>query len=180
MIRNSCTIFLFAYLGIATVTGQRSIQAFELPIPISVDGIHEPDKWIGADSAISYIQMEPTPGGSASQPTIAYIGYDSDNLYVSVNLYQDAAILAKVMNRDVLTKGDDSFVLVIDPYNDNRSGYGFWTNPLSTQTDFRINDDGRNIDVNWDTQWKTSSVVHREGWTLEMSIPFNSIQCNPE
>ena len=67
------------------------------------------------------------------------------------------------MNRDVLTKGDDCFALVIDPYNDNRSGYGFWTNPLGTQTDFRINDDGRNIDVNWDTEWKTASTVHTPG-----------------
>ncbi len=179
MIRTLCTLLLFSCVGTISVSGQRSIQAFPMPAPITVDGKHEPNIWDGADSAISYIQMEPDPGAAASQPTVAYIGYDSENLYISVNLYQDACVVAKVLNRDVLTKGDDCFALVIDPYNDNRSGYGFWTNPLGTQTDFRINDDGNKIDANWDTEWKTASTVHAGGWTLEMSIPFKSIQFKP-
>ncbi len=179
MIRTLCTLLLFSFVGTISVSGQRSIQAFPMPAPITVDGKHEPKIWDGADSAISYIQMEPDPGAAASQPTVAYIGYDSENLYISVNLYQDTRVVAKVLNRDVLTKGDDCFALVIDPYNDNRSGYGFWTNPLGTQTDFRINDDGNKIDANWDTEWKTASTVHAGGWTLEMSIPFKSIQFKP-
>ncbi|MCK5137021.1 MAG: carbohydrate binding family 9 domain-containing protein [Bacteroidales bacterium] len=165
--------------GITLVAGQKAIQAFPLEHPITIDGIHEPGRWEGADSAISFIQMEPAPGDLASEPTVCYIGYDSDYIYVSVNLYQDANVLAKAMSRDVLTKGDDCFVLVIDPYNDNRSGYGFWTNPLGTQTDFRINDDGRNIDANWDTEWNTASTIHDLGWTLEMAIPFKSLQFKP-
>ncbi|MCK4749911.1 MAG: carbohydrate binding family 9 domain-containing protein, partial [Bacteroidales bacterium] len=147
--------------------------------PITIDGIHEPAIWTGADSAISFIQMVPVPGETASEPTVCYIGYHEDHIYLSVNLYQEARVLAKALNRDVLTKGDDCFTLVIDPYNDNRSGYGFWTNPLGTQTDFRINDDGRNIDVNWDTEWKSASAIHERGWTLEMAIPFRSLQFKP-
>jgi hypothetical protein len=163
-------------MGSLSVSGQRSIKAFPLTKPITIDGIPEPDLWAGADSATGFIQMDPVPGAAASQSTVAYIGYDSENLYLSIKLFQSTDVLAKVMNRDVLTKGDDCFALVIDPYNDNRSGYGFWTNPLGTQTDFRINDDGRSIDVNWDTEWKTASVIHSWGWTMEMSIPFKSLR----
>ncbi len=179
MLRTVGLLLLSQFVWIAPVAGQKAIQAFPLEHPITVDGIHEPGRWEGADSAISFIQMEPVPGDLASESTVCYIGYDSDYIYISVNLYQDSRVLAKAMNRDVLTKGDDSFVLVIDPYNDNRSGYGFWTNLLGTQTDFRINDDGRNIDVNWDTEWKTTSLIHDHGWTLEMAIPFKSIQFKP-
>lgn len=144
-----------------------------------MDGIHEPGLWTGADSATGFFQMAPMPGEPATATTVAYIGYDREYIYVSVNLYQDTEVLAKVLTRDILTKGDDCFALVIDPYNDNRSGYGFWTNPLGTQTDFRINDDGRSIDVNWDAEWTTASTVHAGGWTVEMVIPFKSLRFKP-
>ncbi|MDF1574329.1 MAG: carbohydrate binding family 9 domain-containing protein [Bacteroidales bacterium] len=158
---------------------QRSMVAHPMESAIVIDGIHEPEKWRGADSASGFVQMAPLPGEPSSQTTIAHIGYDSINLYISALLYQETAVLAKVMNRDILTKGDDCFVLVIYPYNDNRSGYGFWTNPLGTQTDFRINDDGKSIDVNWDAEWKTASTKSEWGWTLEMSIPFRSLRFKP-
>lgn len=152
------------------------MAAFYMDSPIIIDGVHEPGKWTGADSAVSFVQMEPWPGEAATRSTVVYVAYDAENIYISVNLYQEDEVLAKVMNRDVLTKGDDCFSLVIDPYNDNRSGYGFWTNPLGVQTDFRINDDGRNIDVNWDVEWLTASTVHSRGWSLEMAIPFRSLR----
>ncbi|MEA3462081.1 MAG: DUF5916 domain-containing protein, partial [Bacteroidota bacterium] len=140
---------------------------------------HEEASWSGANSATGFVQMAPVPGEASSQRTVTYIGYDSASIYISVLLYQETDVLAKAMNRDVLSKGDDCFTLVIDPYNDNRSGYGFWTNPLGTQTDFRINDDGRSIDRNWDTEWKTASTVHEWGWSLEMAIPFKSLRYKP-
>ena len=146
---------------------------------IKVDGIFEANRWRGADSATQFIQMEPVSGHAASYSTVAYLGFDSENIYLSVNLYQETEVLAKALTRDALTKGDDCFVLVIDPYNDNRSGYGFWTNPLGIQTDFRINDDGRSIDVNWDTEWHTASVMYSWGWTVEMAIPFKSLRFKP-
>jgi hypothetical protein len=159
--------------------GQRTIRAFPLDAPPSIDGIHEPEIWSGADSATSFLQMVPGPGEAATQATVVYVGYDHEYIYISVKLYQETEVLAKAMNRDILTKGDDAFALVVDPYNDNRSGYGFWTNPLGTQTDFRINDDGRSIDVNWDAEWSTASEVHSDGWTMEMAIPFKSLRFKP-
>ena len=178
---NRCCLLLLALsvMTSASLTGQRSIRAHRLADPIVIDGVHEPGKWMGADSATGFIQMEPVLGESSTEPTVCYMGFDHENIYLSVNLYQDANVLAKVMNRDVITKGDDCFVLTIDTYNDNRSGYGFWTNALGTQTDFRINDDGRNIDTNWDTEWTSASAIQAWGWTLEMAIPFKSIQFKP-
>ncbi len=170
-------LMIFSLLGEAKA--QRSIEAFRLNSAITIDGIHEADKWKGASSASGFFQMAPVPGEASSQKTVSYIGFDSACIYISVLLYQETEVMAKVMNRDVLTKGDDCFALIIDPYNDNRSGYGFWTNPLGTQTDFRINDDGRSIDVNWDTEWLTASTVHEWGWSLEMAIPFKSLRFKP-
>lgn len=159
--------------------GQKNIQAFPVSTPLIVDGIHEPTVWEGADSAVNFFQMEPNSGDPGSEPTVCYIGYDQEYIYLSVNLYQESEVLAKVLNRDALTNGDDCFVLLVDSYNDNRTGYGFWINPLGTQTDFRINDDGRNIDTNWDAEWMSATKIHPGGWTLEMAIPFKSLQFKP-
>lgn len=177
--RPLLSILILLSISIVDAAGQRAISAFSLGSPITIDGVHEAELWAGADSAAGFYQMAPFPGEISSQKSVTYFGYDSAYIYISVNLYQETKILAKAMNRDVITKGDDGFVLLIDPYNDNRSGYGFWTNPLGTQTDFRINDDGRNIDVNWDTEWLSASSVHDYGWTLEMAIPFKSIRFKP-
>ncbi len=171
-------LFVLTVLS-AEVLSQRSIQAFPMESGLLIDGIHEADKWQGADSAFTFVQMAPFPGETSSQPSITFIGFDSAYIYISAILYQETEVLAKAMNRDVLSKGDDCFVLVIDPYNDNRSGYGFWTNPLGTQTDFRINDDGRSVDANWDTEWLTASSTGDHGWTLEMAIPFKSLRFKP-
>lgn len=160
--------------------GQRTTKAFRLNSPITIDGRHEAELWVGADSALGFFQMEPSSGDPATEPTVCYIGYDNDNVYLSVNLYQDTEVLAKAMNRDAFTKGDDCFALIIDPYNDNRTGYGFWINPLGTQSDFRINDDGRSVDENWDAEWSSAVLVHDKGWTLEMAIPFRSIRFKPD
>ncbi len=172
-------IMLLSLLAPVTLTGQRTIEAYRVSDPIIIDGIHEPGKWAGSDSASGFFQMEPVPGDPSTGKSVCYIGYDHENIYISVNLYQESKVVAKAMKRDELSKGDDCFVLVIDPYNDNRSGYGFWTNALGTQTDFRIHDDGRNTDTNWDTEWKSASAVHECGWSLEMAIPFKSLRFKP-
>lgn len=172
-------ILILLSIQVVDAAGQRGVSAFPLASPITIDGVHEAGLWIGADSAAGFFQMAPFPGEASMQHSVVYFGYDSANIYISAILYQETRVLAKAMNRDVITKGDDGFALVIDPYNDNRSGYGFWTNPLGTQSDFRINDDGRNIDENWDTEWISASTVHDDGWTLEMAIPFKSIRFRP-
>jgi Domain of unknown function (DUF5916) len=179
MIRNFSLLLLLFGGSWGQVFAQRTLRAFPMESAIAIDGVFEADRWTGADSATQFIQMDPVPGQAASCPTVVYMGFDSEYIYLSVKLYQETEVLAKALTRDVLTKGEDCFVLVIDPYNDNRSGYGFWTNPLGVQTDFRINDDGQSIDANWDTEWLTASRKYAWGWTMEMAIPFKSLRFNP-
>jgi hypothetical protein len=81
-------------------------------------------------------------------------------------------VIAKNQSRDALSKNDDEVGLIIDTYNDNRTGYGFIVNPLGTQVDFRINDDGNNIDLNWDTEWKCAAAEFKGGWCAEIMIPL--------
>ena len=109
-------LILFVLTVLSTeILAQRSIQAFPMESGIVIDGVHEADKWAGADSATTFVQMAPFPGDTSSQTSIVFIGFDSAYIYISATLYQETEVLAKAMNRDVLSKGDDGFALVIDP-----------------------------------------------------------------
>jgi hypothetical protein len=78
--------------------------------------------------------------------------------------------------RDKFGQSDDGIFLILGTYNDNRNSYGFGLNPLGTQADFRIMDDGRTLDYNWDTEWSSSSAKYEWGWFAEMAIPFTSLK----
>ncbi len=162
----------FAFHGFS----QKSIRAFELNIPIRIDGIFEPEKWVEADSATNFIQMEPQTGQHSSEKTVVYFGYDKTNIYAVFLCFQATAPVAKNQSRDALTKNDDIIALILDTYNDNRSGYAFFANPLATQIDIKINDDGKSMDLNWDTEWKCESKTFDWGWCVEFEIPFKSLK----
>lgn len=165
------TIFISRYSF-----AQKSITAYPVKIPPEIDGTFEPEKWIKADSASQFMQMEPRAGEAASENTVCYIGYDHTNIYVTFFCYQKTPVIAKNQSRDALSKNDDLVAIILDTYNDNRSGYAFFVSPLGTQIDMKINDDGRNIDLNWDTEWKCASRIFDWGWCTEMQIPFKSLK----
>lgn len=158
------------------VIAQKSLITFQLDSPILIDGTFEPEKWQKADSASNFIQMEPQTGEAASEKTVAYFGWHEDKIYAVFNCYQSTPVVAKNQSRDALSKNDDLIAVILDTYNDNRSGYIFFSNPLGTQIDIKVNDDGRNMDINWDTEWKSEAKVYDWGWCVEFEIPFKSLK----
>ncbi|MCF6358571.1 MAG: carbohydrate binding family 9 domain-containing protein [Draconibacterium sp.] len=168
-------IVLFSILFFNS-NAQKSLQVFQLKSPIIIDGVFEPEKWAEADSATNFTQMEPHTGEPASERTVAYFGHDKKNIYAAIRCYQTTPVVAKNQSRDALSKNDDLIALIIDTYNDNRSGYVFFSNPLGTQIDTKINDDGRNMDINWDTEWKCEAKIYDWGWCAEFEIPFKSLK----
>ena len=172
-------ILLTIGLSLCPVSGilaQKTMRAFELKAPIVIDGVFEKERWMNADSASNFIQMEPHPGVASSEGTVAWFGFDNKNIYAVIKCYQRSPIIAKNQSRDALSKSDDLVALIIDTYNDNRSGYGFFVNPLGTQIDMKINDDGRNIDINWDTEWECEAAGFKGGWCAEIMIPLSSLK----
>ena len=170
-----CTILILR-LFTTNLSAQKTLHAFPLKTAIKIDGKFDNEVWSGADSASAFIQMEPKPGEPASEATSAWFGYDGKNVYAVFKCYQRMPLIAKNQSRDALSKNDDEVGLVIDTYNDNRTGYGFIVNPLGTQVDFKINDDGNTIDLNWDTEWKCAVAEFSGGWCTEIMIPLNSLK----
>ena len=173
MIRILPIILLF--FSLTSSYAQKEVAAHRVESPVLIDGII--DTYNFPDSATSFIQLEPQKGKAASRKTVVYFGYDSLNIYIFWKCYQPSdEIVAKIQSRDQLSKSDDLVLLMLDTYNDNTSAYGFAINPLGSQIDLKFTDDGRNFDINWDTEWQSAAKIFSWGWEVEMSIPFKSIK----
>lgn len=167
------------FFNVFTIQSQNSIQIKKAKSSPVIDGILTKGEWTQFDSAFNFTQLEPLKGLPASERTIAFVTYDSLNFYVAFKCFQKSNVIANVQTRDQLRKSDDAVILVIDTYNDNRSGFAFGINPIGTQTDLKINDDGRINNYNRDLEWESKTKVYDWGWTVEIAIPFGSIKFNP-
>ncbi|MEE8178014.1 MAG: DUF5916 domain-containing protein, partial [Acidobacteriota bacterium] len=83
-------------------------------------------------------------------------------------------ILATERRRDNNLENDDTITLVLDTFHDHRNAFLFRTNPLGTQYDALITDEGKDINESWDETWDVASQIHAAGWTVEFAIPFKS------
>lgn len=175
---KACLFSILFLLMNFNVKAQKTTNIYQLLQPLKIDGIPDTLLWIGADTAGSFTQMEPFPGQPSTENTVCHIGIHEQTLYAVFYCYQKTPVVAKNQSRDALSKNDDLVALILDTYNDKRSGYAFFVNPLGTLIDMKINDDGRNIDLNWDTGWSSKTGTYDWGWFAEFEIPLESIKYN--
>ena len=72
---------------------------------------------------------------------------------------------------------DDNVAIIVDTFNDERSGYEFFVNPLGAQADVRMDDsDGWDEDSSWDAIWDSAGQITDFGYVVEMSIPFSALR----
>jgi len=151
-----------------------AIKTNQAPI---IDGIISAAEWAVQDSAVNFIQLEPSKGSAASEATTVFVMYDDHSLYFAFQCFNSdpSAIVSDTQVRDKIEKSDDAVLVMLDTYRDKRSAFAFLVNALGTQTDMQIFDDGASRDTNWDTQWNTAAKKTPTGWNVEIAIPFSSI-----
>ena len=120
-------------------------------------------------------QFEPHDGEPLSQPTAAYMSYDSKNLYIGWVCRDDPKkIRARVAPRKQI-EGDDRVSIVIDTFQDHKHGYWFDTNPYGIQFDGRTTD-GIGDDPSWEALWYSEGKITETGYVVLQSIPFRSLR----
>jgi len=169
-------LFGLIFLLSASSYSQKEIFIESYNEKIVIDGILDEKIWGELLPAVDFIQLEPEKGKPATQNTEVFCFYDKDNLYFAFRCYQSSDIVANVQVRDELDNSDDAVLILLDTYNDGRSAFGFSVNPLNTQTDMRINDDGNTLNSSWDAIWYSATAVSDDFWVAEFSIPFSSLK----
>jgi len=145
---------------------------------ISVDGVMDELHWKNATRIDLNFENKPGEGLPAPIKTEAYLYEDGVNLYVAIKAYDPdpSKIRASLRDRDSLWQ-DDNVGIIVDTFNDSRSGYEFFVNPLGAQADMRMSDlNGWDEDDSWDAIWDSAGKITEFGYVVEMSIPFNALR----
>ena len=152
-----------------------------------IDGSLEDQVWESAGRIDQFTQQEPQAGAPATERTEVLILYDSRNLYIGLRAFesQPGGIIATEMRRDSARMlEEDNFQLIIDTFNDYRSGYMFVTNPLGARLEQQIFEEGEgfargttsNVNRDWDGVWTVMTRRSEEGWTAEIVIPTTTLR----
>ena len=185
--RGGLPLLLAALLAAPTLRGQdhpattHTIAAHRLEQPITLDGRLDEAAWQRAGVATGFTQREPEPGAPASERTEVRVVYTEKTLYVGVHAFDSApeAIIAREMQRDGGLFRDDSIIVLLDTFDDDRNTYFFETNPLGAQTDSLVTDEGRDRNFEWDGVWDVEARITQDGWAAEIAIPFATLRFDP-
>jgi hypothetical protein len=128
-------------------TAARRIQAVRITEAIKIDGLLDEPAWSQAQPATDFLQQQPTEGVPASERTEVRVLFDDKNIYFGIRAFDSDAkhINARELVRDADFSNDDTIAIVLDTYHDRRNAFRFIVNPLGTQQDALIADEGRDI-----------------------------------
>ncbi len=159
----------------------KEISPTKISGKISIDGIFNEPEWESAEPATNFRQFQPNKDKKSTFKTRVKILYSETHIYFGI-ICEDKEpekIIARFSKRDASLSSDDSVGIMIDTFFDRRTAYFFFTNPLGTQQDGRISDNGRTRDTTWDEKWESSARITSTGWNAEIAIPFSILKYNP-
>src|SRR5215203_3669789 len=158
--------------------GTRSIRIRRITEPIKIDGRLDEPAWSEADVAAEFRQQEPNEGTPASEKTEVRILFDDKNLYVGIHAFDSDPkhINARELVRDATFSNDDKVEILLDTYHDRRNAFRFAVNPLGTQQDALITDEGRDVNISWDAPWISEGRIDGEGYVVEIAIPLTTLR----
>ncbi|MDX2192037.1 MAG: DUF5916 domain-containing protein [Gemmatimonadales bacterium] len=161
------------------VNAPARVHARRLTTPIRVDGRLDDAAWAQADSVTAFVQREPDERAAPTQATIAWVLYDDAALYVAARLDDTApdSVRALLARRDRWMPAD-RFTVMLDPYQDRRTGVFFGLNAAGTQYDGTLLNDDWDDDT-WDGVWVGKVARTPTGWSVEMRIPLSQLRFNP-
>lgn len=154
------------------------IEAVKVIESVSVDGLLSESVWKRPGFS-ALLQQEPDQGENPSQKSEVWIAYDDDAIYFAAKFFDNNpdSILARLVRRDFVW-GDpsDGAVLYLDSYGDKRSGYFFYVNAAGTLADGILENDNKQTDLSWDAVWEGVPYIDKDGWSVEMKIPFSQLR----
>jgi hypothetical protein len=122
-------------------------------------------------------QHDPIDGQAISQKTEAYLGYTDKNLYVVFLAFDnDAAHIRNHMVRREQINEEDQVGIFLDTFHDHRHCVFFFINPSGVQQEGTFFEGQQDIDLSWDTIWKSETRVSKKGWIGFISVPFKSLR----
>ncbi len=175
-------ILLWLIPGISALS-QKNIRAVSVGHAPRIDGVLDEAEWAGAPVATDFITNSPVFGKPASSKTDVRVLYDNTSIYIGAIIYDDPAqVRRQFTSRDQEQRADvDYFAVFLDTYKDRQNAYQFVVTSRNVQSDARVSpqaetDFGVYGDLSWDAVWDSRVGMHKNGWVVEIKIPYYSIR----
>ena len=125
------------------------------------------------------MQIEPYEGEIGSESMEVKVLYDNENIYFGFTCFDSeiSKLVANEMRRDSRDLHDnDTVFLILDTYDDKRSGFFFRVNALGAIQDRAVTNSGDTLNRDWDAVVECKSKINDTYWTSELSIPFSQLR----
>jgi hypothetical protein len=173
------------------------VQAVHIQQGPRIDGFLSDPVWQWAVPFSDFRQVEPEPNADPTEKTELRVLFDESNLYLGVLCWDrdPGRIAANTMAHDSVggtgggrmgydfhhggsqSSSDDLIRVLIDSFQDKRTAYVFYVNPLGARSEGLAY--GGNPNLNWDGIWEARCRLLESGWSAELRIPFKTISFRP-
>ncbi len=166
-------VFIFILFG--SVFGQRVYHIKKSTSEVKIDGELQEEQWAEAEVADQFTVKYPNAGEPSKFESNVFMFYDDDAIYFGGILrdHQPDSVSYTLSQRD--DEGNaDWFGVTIDPYANNVNAFSFLVTSAGVEWDaIEFQDD---IDISWNSVWKSATKRRDDGWSFEMRIPFSAIR----
>jgi hypothetical protein len=159
---------------------RKSIEIASTPSAPTIDGQLEDHIWSRAAVITDLHQILPVEGEAPTEITEILLLHDENALYIAARMPHRApgTRTVNILRQGEPFWGDDLFAVILDPFNDQRSGYRFQVNANGVRMEALYQDTTREL-WDWTGIWYAGTQSNDEGWTAEMAIPFQSLSFDP-
>jgi hypothetical protein len=173
--------------SLGQATEALEVQAVRVEAGPVVDGYLDDPVWGKAQVIDAFVQQEPLEGSPATERTEVRILYDQERIYFGIRAFDSEPdrVVATEMRRNAdRILQEDNVQIILDTFQDSRSGYMFVTTPLGARLEQQVFEEGEggrggvasNVNRDWDGVWEVEARRTEDGWTAEIGIPFATLR----
>ena len=168
-----------------------------IKLPILDGNVLNDEAWSSIPPIVSFTQKSPDEGQVVTEQTAVRVMYSDYMFYVSVVCYDTDpnGIVISDTRRDAALNNTDSFIFILDTFQDQKNGFVFGTNAGGIEYDAQVSGGGEgmsisstrqsvgtgaNFNINWDAAWEVKTEIGDYGWSAEFAIPFKTLRFSGE
>jgi hypothetical protein len=160
---------------------RKSFDAYRTEKAPKLDGFIDDKEWRNSQKLSDFSLWRPQTMSGKKIPTgyktTAFFMYDDDAVYVGAYLHHPGEIPMELSERDKPWNSfSELFFVSIDTYNDKENHHGFGITSAGSIVDGLWSGDWNSGGRDYDTVFEGEIQITKDGWSLEMKIPYSALR----
>ena len=181
MFQRQFILVLFVLLSIPNRAqsnqNRKTIKTTRISKAPKIDGDLSDMAWQNAEIATDFVVLRPANGKlvAADYQTEVKVVYNNNAIYIAAKMKDPnpEKIPREFAVRDNFSIAD-FFLVTINPNDDGQNPFEFIVQATGNQADSKVSN-GRE-DFNWSAVWDSASRITKDGWVVEMEIPYRALR----